>query len=91
MFDILKYIIALFGAILGTLVMALIGFGIGIFAFWFSKQMITFFASTFDNAPLIESTLHFLYKGDYSDIVQYVFIGAFTILIPLSWWGNSDD
>ena len=91
MLDFIKFIVGTLGLIGMILVGALVGFAIGIFAFWFSKLFITFFASTFDNAPLIESIIHFLYEGEYSDIVQYVFIGAFTLFIPLSWYVNTED
>ena len=32
---------------------------------------------------MIASTIHFLFEGEYYDLVQYVFIGAFTILMFL--------
>ena len=91
MLNFIKFIVGTLGLIGMILVGALVGFAIGIFAFWFSKLFITFFASTFDNAPLIESIIQFLYEGEYSDIVQYVFIGAFTLFIPLSWYVNTEE
>tara|TARA_R100000388_G_scaffold19433_1_gene14832 strand:- start:2068 stop:2343 length:276 start_codon:yes stop_codon:yes gene_type:complete len=91
MLDFIKGIVSTIGLVGMLLVGALVGFAIGIFAFWFAKHFITFFSSFFDNAPLIESTIHFLYEGKYSDIVQYVFIGAFTLFIPLSWLVNTKD
>ena len=91
MLDFVKGIVATIGLVGMLIVGALVGFAIGIFAFWFSKHFITFFSSFFDNAPLIESTIAFLYEGKYSDIVQYIFIGAFTLFIPLSWLVNTKD
>ena len=70
---------------------ALLGFAMGIFAFWFSKIFIGFFASIIDTAPFIESTIKFIYASEYSDLIQYIFIGFFTFLVPYSWYLNSRD
>jgi hypothetical protein len=90
MLNFIKWIVGAIGLVGLILIGALVGFAIGIFAFWFAKHFITFFSSFFDNAPLIASTIHFLFEGEYSALVQYVFIGAFTILIPLNWFSKSD-
>ena len=91
MIDVLKGIVATIGLVGGLIIMALVGFAIGIFAFWFSKIFIGFFASIIDTAPFIESIIQFLYASEYSDLIQYIFIGSFTILTPLSWYLNTSD
>jgi hypothetical protein len=88
---VLKGIVATIGLVGGLIIMALVGFAIGIFAFWFSKIFIGFSASIIDTAPFIESIIQFLYASEYSDLIQYIFIGSFTILTPLSWYLNGKD
>ena len=90
MIDVLKGIVATIGLVGGVIIGALVGFAIGIFAYWFSKIFIGFFASIIDTAPFIESIIQFLYASEYSDLIQYIFIGAFTLFIPLSWLVNKD-
>ena len=91
MIDVLKGIVATIGLVGGLIIMALVGFAIGIFAFWFSKIFIGFFASIIDTAPFIESIIQFLYASEYSDLIEYIFICSFTILTPLSWYLNTSD
>jgi len=90
MLDFVKGIVATIGLVGMLIVGALVGFAIGIFAYWFSKIFIGFFASIIDTAPFIESIIQFLYASEYSDLIQYIFIGAFTLFIPLSWLVNKD-
>ena len=59
MLDFIKFIIGTLGLIGGLIIGALVGFAIGIFAFWFSKIFIGFFASIIDTAPFIESIIYF--------------------------------
>ena len=91
MLDFVKGIFATIGLVGMLIVGALVGFAIGIFAYWFSKIFIGFFASIIDTAPFIESIIQFLYASEYSDLIQYIFIGAFTILVPYSFYINRGD
>ena len=89
--NLIKNIFRTIGLVGSTLIGALLGFAMGVFAFWFSKIFIGFFASVIDTAPFIESTIKFIYASEYSDLIQYIFIGAFTILVPYSFYINRGD
>ena len=90
MLDFIKGIVSTIGLVGMLLVGALVGFAIGIFAFWFIKIFIGTFLGWIDSAPFIDSIVYYLYASEYADLIQYVFIGAFTLFIPLSWLVNKD-
>ena len=88
--NLIKNIFKTIGLVGSMFVGALIGFAIGIFVYWFIKIFIGLFASSIDTAPFIESIIYILYNSEYSDLIQYFFIGCFTILVPISWYLKTD-
>tara|TARA_Y100000589_G_C27176213_1_gene638885 strand:- start:2308 stop:2595 length:288 start_codon:yes stop_codon:yes gene_type:complete len=84
MLNFIKGILSLVGFGFGLLIMAIYGFCFGMFLFWFGRFMLMGVVEIVDFAPLITDGIKWVFSSEYSDIIQYTFIGGCTIMYPVN-------
>ena len=91
MLNFIKGLVAMVGLGFALVLMAVIGFCLGMFLFWFGRFMLMGVVEIVDFAPLITDGIKWVFTSEYADLIQYIFIGGCTILYPLNWYLEGND